>query len=304
MTNTNILKKIKVQRTLLLMVLPGVLWMIIFNYLPMYGIIIAFKEFKIYQSMFEAPWVGFYHFIEFFKDEDFFLVMKNTLGMSFLKLLIGFPLPIAFAVLLNELKLSRFKKNIQTISYLPHFLSWVVLGGIMITWTSEAGLVNEVLLGIGIIQKPIAFLGDPKYFWGIAIASDIWKEIGWNAIIYLAAIAAIDVSMYEAAVIDGANRFQKIKYITLPSIAPTIAMLFILAVSGVLNSNFDQVFVLNNPLNSNASEVLDLYVYRTGIRAARYSYATAIGLFKSVVAFALLFTANKVTRRLTGNSLF
>lgn len=203
------LRKLYGQRHLQIMALLGVVWMIIFNYIPMYGVIIAFKEFNIVKSIGEAPWVGLEHFKEFFSDEDFTNVMRNTLGISLLKLFIGFPLPIIFALFLNEIRSVRYKRTIQTISYLPHFLSWVILGGILMTWLADIGIINNILLALHIIDEPITYLAEPKYFWGIIITSDIWKELGWSAIIYLAAIASISPEMYEASTIDGAGRFQK-----------------------------------------------------------------------------------------------
>lgn len=298
------LKKLVNQRYLQAMALLGVVWMIIFNYIPIYGIIIAFKEFNIIKPMSEAPWVGMDHFKAFLEDDNLKYVIKNTLGMSFLKLAIGFPLPILFALFLNEIRSIRFKRSIQTISYLPHFLSWVILGGIMTTWLADVGIINDVLMWLHVIKEPIVFLAEPKYFWGLAILSDIWKELGWSAIIYLAAIAGISPELYEAATIDGAGRFQKMFYLTLPSIKGTISILFILAVSGVLNSNFDQIMVLKNQLNESASNVIDVYVYQVGLQQARYSYSTAVGLIKSIIALILLLTANFVSKRLNNTSLF
>lgn len=292
------------QKHLQVMALLGVIWMIIFNYIPMYGIIIAFKRYNIVKPISKAPWVGFQYFKEFLTDPEFYNVIKNTLGISALKLLIGFPLPIIFALLLNELTSIKFKKAVQTISYLPHFLSWVVLGGILTTWLSDVGILNEILVKLNIIKEPVNFLAEPKYFWGIVVLSDIWKELGWSAIIYLAAIAGVDPEMYEAAIIDGAGRLQRIWYITLPAIKSTITILFILAVSGILNSNFDQILVLRNSLNASASDVIDIYVYRMGLQLGRYSYATAVGLVKSIIAFLLLLSANFVSKKLNDTSLF
>ncbi|MFX3636944.1 MAG: ABC transporter permease [Candidatus Pristimantibacillus sp.] len=297
-------KQLYSQRHIQIMAILGVIWMIIFNYVPMYGIIIAFKEFNIVKAISDAPWVGFDHFKEFFQDENFRYVMKNTLGISLIKLVIGFPLPILFALFLNEVRSVRFKKAIQTISYLPHFLSWVILGGILATWLADVGIISDLLLALNIIQEPTSFLAEPNYFWGIIITSDIWKELGWSAIIYLAAIASVSPEMYEAATIDGAGRFQKMWYVTLPSIKATISILFILAVSGVLNSNFDQILVLRNALNESASNVIDIYVYQTGMQQGRYSYSTAVGLFKSVIALILLLLANRVTKKMNDTSLF
>ncbi|QHW33100.1 sugar ABC transporter permease [Paenibacillus rhizovicinus] len=299
-----LVRKLAGQKYLQAMALLGVAWMIIFNYIPMYGVIIAFKEFNIVQSISDAPWVGLEHFREFLDDDELKSVIWNTIGMSFFKLLIGFPLPIVFALFLNELRSIRLKKAVQTISYLPHFLSWVILGGILTTWLADVGIVNKMLMALGFIHEPISYLAEPSYFWSIIITSDIWKELGWSAIIYLAAIAGVSPEMYEAATIDGAGRFQKMWFVTLPSIAGTITILFILAVSGLLNSNFDQIFVLKNSLNESTSNVIDVYVYQTGIISSRFSYSAAVGLFKSVIALILLLIANSVSRKLNDTSLF
>ena len=302
------------EKYLQFMAILGIIWMLIFNYIPMYGILIAFKKnFFITTPLFSkkfftTPWAdnhGFQHFLKFFADDEFWNIMINTLGISILKLVFNFTLPIIFALLLNEVRNVKFKKAIQTITYMPHFLSWVVLGGILTTWLGEGGLVNDILVNkMKIMKEGIPFLAYPQYFWGITVISDLWKELGWSAIIYLAAISGIDQEMYEAAKVDGASRWKQIWTITLPSIAPTVTIMFILAVGGLLNTNFDQILVLNNPLNAPRSNVLDIYVYQTAMRGMRYSYASAIGLFKSVIAFILLFIANQVTKRLNDTSLF
>ena len=278
--------------------------MIIFNYIPMYGIVIAFKEYNIIHSISDAPWVGLEHFKAFFDDENLLSVIRNTLGISLIKLFIGFPLPILFALFLNEIRSTQFKRWVQTISYLPHFLSWVILGGILATWLADVGIINNLLMALHIIKEPITFLAEPNYFWGIVISSDLWKELGWSAIIYLAAISGVSPDLYEAATIDGAGRFQKMRYVTLPGITSTITILFILAVSGVLNSNFDQILVLRNSLNDSASNVIDIYVYQTGLLSGRYSYAAAVGLIKSIIALILLLIANTVTKKINNTSLF
>ncbi len=287
-----------------MMALLGIAWIIVFNYTPMYGIIIAFKEYKIIKSISEVDWVGLKWFKEAFLDENFIPVLRNTLAISILKLLIGFPLPIVFAIMLNEIRQVKFKQFVQTVSYLPHFLSWVILGGILMNWLSDIGLFNEIMTMVNPSHEATNYLAKPDYFYGISVFSDIWKELGWSAIIYLAAISGIDPQMYEAATVDGASRFQKIRFITIPSITGTVAILFVLAVSGLLNTNFEQILVLKNSLNAPTAEVIDTYVYRMGIQSARFSYATAIGLFKSVIALILLLTANKMTRKLTGHGLY
>ncbi|WP_244935499.1 ABC transporter permease [Paenibacillus glycanilyticus] len=296
-------RKFMAQRYLQAMALVGIAWMIIFSYVPLYGLIIAFKEYDITRSISKSPWVGLAQFKEFLTDDSLPYVLKNTLAMSALKLLIGFPIPILFALFVNELRSLRYKKIVQTISYLPHFLSWVILGGILTTWLSDVGIINDLLMALHIIKEPISYLAEPGYFWTIIVSSDIWKELGWNAIIYLAAIASVSPDLYEAATMDGASRFQKMFLITLPMIKGTIAILFILAVSGILSSNFDQVFILKNQLNESASNVIDTYVYQVGISEGRYSYSTAVGLFKSIIAFLLLLSANYVTKKLNDTSL-
>jgi putative aldouronate transport system permease protein len=292
------------QRYLQIMALLGALWMIIFNYIPMYGIIIAFKNYNLITSFTNAPWAGLEHFRAFFEDEELANIIRNTLGISLIKLLVGFPLPIIFALFLNELRSLRFKKAVQTISYLPHFLSWVILGGILATWLADIGIINKLLLALNLIHEPISYLAEPSYFWTIVISSDIWKELGWSAIIYIAAMAGVSPELYEAATIDGAGRFQKMMYVTLPCIKGTIVILFILTVSGLLNSNFDQILVLKNQLNDSASNVIDIYVYKTGISQGRFSYSAAVGLIKSIIALFLLLMANSVSKRLSQTSLF
>jgi len=307
------LKRLRQEKYLQFMAIMGLIWMLIFNYAPMYGLLIAFKRnFRITQNMFSlgfltsewAPNGGFGHFIAFLNDPEFTNILTNTLGISLLRLFIVFPLPIIFALFLNELKSVRFKRVVQTISYLPHFLSWVVLGGILTTWLSETGFINEVLIKTGFQEQGVTYLAYPNYFWGIVTLSNVWKELGWGSIIYLAAISGIDQEMYEAAEIDGAGRFMKMWYITVPCIKGTITILFILAVGGLLNSNFDQILVLWNPLNAPRSNVIDIYTYHVAMRSMRFSYAAAIGFFKSVVAFALLFAANRITKKLNDVSLF
>jgi len=295
------------------MALSGVLWMLVFNYAPMFGILTAFKKnYRVTEPLFsiaflKSEWAssfGFQHSIAFCSDPEFLNILANTLGISLLKLSISFPLPIAFALLLNEVRNARFRKYIQTISYLPHFLSWVVLGGILSTWLSDTGLLNSLLIEAGILAEGKTWLASPGSFWWIVVLSDVWKELGWSAIIYLAAIAGIDQELYEAARVDGAGRLRQISSITLPCIRGTVSILFILAVGSLLNSNFDQILVLWNPLNSSRSTVIDMYTYNVAMKSLRFSYAAAIGLFKSVFAFILLFIANQVTKRLNGVSLF
>jgi putative aldouronate transport system permease protein len=300
----SLLARLRGQAALQAMAVPGIVWMLVFCYLPLWFLVVAFKQYSIVKPISAVPWVGLKFFREFVIDPRFWLILKNTLGISFLKLLLGFPLPIAFAMLLNEMRSTGLKRVVQTVSYLPHFISWVVLGGIMMNWLSESGLANELLVKAGLLKAPIVFLAEPRYFWGLIVASDAWKELGWSAIIYLAAIAGIDPELYEAATIDGAGRYRRMRHITLPGISGTIAILLILAVAYSLSTNFDQIFVLKNTLNADTSDVIDIYVYRMGLQNGRFSFATAIGLMKSVVSLVLLVSANAVTRRLVGRALF
>ena len=312
-TRSAFLRRLYREKYLQVMALLGLIWMLIFNYAPMYGLLIAFKEnFRVVDNIFSlsfltSPWAshrGFGHFIAFVQDPQFVSVITNTLGISLLRLFIIFPLPIIFALLLNELRSVRFKRAIQTISYLPHFISWVVLGGILTTWLSETGFINEMLVGLGVIDQGITYLAFPQYFWGIITISNIWKELGWSAIIYIAAISSIDQEMYEAAELDGIGRFRRMWSLTLPCISGTITILFILAIGALFNSNFEQILVLWNPLNAPRSNVLDIYVYHVAMQGMRFSYAAAIGFFRSVIAFGLLFGANQVIKKINGSALF
>lgn len=288
------------------MVLPGILFMIIFSYIPMYGVLLAFKKYSLANpSIFNSPWVGLKYFKEFLLDENLMLILKNTLGMNIIGLIVGYPITIGFALLLNELVSTHFKRVVQTISYLPHFISWTVFSGIIIRMVAvDGGFINFYLLKLNLTSEPLFFLGDPKYFWGLNIISGMIKELGWSAIIYLAAIAGIDKELYEAATIDGAGRFQKMWHITLPSITGIIAIMIIFSISGILNSGFEQIYMIQNNLNYTASEVIDTYVYKLGMKDMRYSYSTAVGMLKSVVALILLIGANKLSKEMTGKRLF
>lgn len=304
MKKTSFWQRLKSQSFYQAMVWPGVLFMIIFNFIPLYGIVIAFKDYSVLDTIASSEWVGLEYFREFFGDSLFWRVIQNTFAISFLKLLIGFPAAIMLAVLINELVHTKFKKAVQTISYLPHFLSWVILGGMFITWLSDTGLVNNILMDLGMIDQPIRFLTDPSKYWGVAVLSDIWKEVGWNTILYIAAMTGIDPALYEAARMDGASKWKQVIHITLPSIRHIIALTFILNVGGLLNSNLDQTLVLQNPVNYQTSEVLNSYVFKMGIQQGDFSYATAIGLFISVVSLILIAVSNLVTKKISDESVF
>lgn len=293
------------QRYLILMVLPFLIWIFIFKYLPLWGWLMAIQDYKPKAGMgiLDYPFVGFKHFITLFQDPMFYNVMRNTLAMSFMQLLFGFPLPIFFAILLNEVKNIKFKKLVQTSTYLPHFVSWVIVAGLFTTILSGEGIVNELLLIIGIIKQPISFLALPKWFWGICTGAEIWKELGWNSIIFLAAITSIEPTLYEAAKVDGANRWQSIKYITLPGITSTILVILVLDIGWIISIGFEKQYLLGNSIVQDYSKVLDLYILDYGIKLGRYSFGTAIGIFKSVISIILLYCANQLAKRWKGQSV-
>lgn len=265
----------------------------------------AFQDYQLFGGFFESSWVGLKHFEAFFNSPDFWTVMRNTIVISLLKLCFGFPAPILLALMLNEVQKMAFKRVIQTISYLPHFLSWVIVGGFVGSMLStDNGSVNMLLMSLHLISEPISFLSVPEFFWGILVGTGVWKEIGFAAIVYLAAIAGVDPHLYEAASIDGAGRFKQIGLITLPCIQPVIIIFMILAIGNILNAGFEDILILaTNPILRDVSDVIDTYVYRMGILNNRFSYAAAAGLFKAVVSVSLLAAANKAARKM-GSSLW
>ncbi|ROR30388.1 carbohydrate ABC transporter membrane protein 1 (CUT1 family) [Mobilisporobacter senegalensis] len=299
------IKTIVKQRYLILMVLPFLIWIIIFKYLPLWGWLMAFQDYrpKAGMGIFDYPFVGLKHFIALFQDPMFYNVMGNTLAMSFMQLIFGFPLPILFAILLNEVKSIKFKKLVQTSTYLPHFVSWVIVAGLFTTLLARDGIVNEMLLLIGAIKEPISFLALPRWFWGICTSAEIWKELGWNSIIFLAAIAGIDPTLYEAAKVDGASRWQSIKHITIPGIISTILVILVLDIGWIISIGFEKQYLLGNSIVQDYSKVLDLYILDYGIKLGRYSFGTAIGIFKSVVSIILLFFANQLAKRWNGQTV-
>jgi len=298
-----LLKMIRKQKYLILMIFPFVVWLIIFRYIPLWGWITAFQNYKPGIPIFQQQWVGLKYFKEMFSDPEFYLVMRNTLAMSILGLIFGFPLPIILAILINEIRHNTFKRTVQTISYLPHFVSWVIVASIVHAMLAPDGVVNYALLKLGLIKQPILFFGEPKYFWWIVVFSDIWKELGWNTIIFLAAMTAINPELYEAAEVDGASRFRKIWHITLPGIMPTVIMILILSIGNIINIGFERQFLLRTSAVRNVSDVIDLYALDYGIRAGRFSFGTAAGIFKSVISLILLFSANKVSKKVTGHKI-
>lgn len=292
------------QWDLQLMVVPALIFIFIFSYIPMYGILIAFKEYDIFRGFFDSPWVGLDNFKEFLYATVFSTVIRNTLAISFLKLVIGFPAPIVLALLLNEVRIPLFKRVVQTISYLPHFLSWVIVSGFVVTMLSaDYGSLNIALEKLNLIDEPLNWLTIPNYFWTILIVTGLWKNVGFASIVYLAAISGVNPDLYEAASIDGAGRFKKIFSITLPCIMPVISIFLILAIGDLLSAGFEDILLLQSDIVRDVSDVLDTYVYRVGIQNSLFSYAAAVGLFKAVISVALLTIANSIARR-SGNSLW
>jgi len=295
------------QLDIQLMVWPGLLLIFVFSYIPMYGVLTAFMDYNVFTGarIFENPWVGFKHFEAFFNAPDFDTLLRNTLIISVLKFVIGFPAPIILALLLNEVRHMAFKRVVQTITYLPHFMSWVIVGGLVMSLLStENGSINILLQKLSLINEPVHFLSMHEYFWSILITTNVWKEIGFNSIVYLAAIAAIDPHLYEAADIDGASKFKQIYLITIPTIMPVIIIFMILAMGSFLNAGFEDILILaQDPGLRPVSDVIDTYVYRVGLQNQKYSYAVAVGLFKALVSITLLTTANYLARR-SGNSLW
>ena len=298
--------KLKRQLEIQSMVLPGIIFLIIFSYIPMVGVAMSFVDYNPVAGFWNSEFVGLKYFKEIFSDQAFPMIMKNTLGINLIGLVIQFPTTILFAILLNEVKALKFKKIVQTVSYLPHFVSWVIFGGIIMQLLSagDDGIINNLLRMTGIIDRPINFMGEAGMFWGIIIISSLVKGLGWGAIVYIAAIAGINTELYEAAEIDGAGRLAKMWYVTLPGISATIVVMLIFAISGILNSSMDSTLVLQNNLNYVASETIDMYVYHVGISNYRFSYATAIGVMKSVVGVILLVGANFISKKITDKGLF
>jgi ABC-type polysaccharide transport system, permease component len=296
-------KRIKRDKYLYLLLFPGLFIIFLFKYVPMYGIVIAFKEYNILLGVLDSPWVGFQQFERLFRTPDFMKIFRNTFVISLYKLIFGFPAPIILALLLNELKNGFFKRFTQSVLYLPHFLSWVIFTGIIVAFLNPVdGLVNYILTASG--MKPINFMIIPDYFRTLLVSTHIYKEMGWGTIIYLAAMSGVNPDLYEAARVDGANKFKQMWHVTLPSIRSVILILMILDLGNILEAGFMQVFLLYNPLVYDVGDIIDTYVYRVGIQSANYSLATAAGVFKSVIALVLIYTANKIVRKSGNNGLW
>ena len=291
-------QKLGRQRQLLFMSLPIILYVILFTYVPLWGWTMAFQNFRPQRGFTSQQWVGLEWFRFLFDDRQFLMTVRNTIAMSVINTSLGFITAIGFALILNEVKKIFFKRAIQTISYLPHFLSWVIVTGLVATMLStDNGAINSVFMFFGIIKEPILWLSEPKYFWGIIGVTYVWKEVGWNTIIYLAAIAGIDPNLYEAADIDGCNRYQKMWRITLPSIKPTIIILLIMSVGRILDAGFEMQYLLRNGLVMEVADTIDIYVLIYGLSRNNYSLATAAGMFKNVINITLIFIANEIAKR-------
>lgn len=281
-----------------LLVLPGLIYFIVFRYLPFYGIVIAFKNYNGMggvAGIINSPWIGFSNFIKFFSGEYFLRLLGNSLIISAYELVFGFPLPIILALILNEIYNQRFKRIVQTVTYLPHFLSWVVIAGLIITLLAKDGPVNEILYFLGL--KKIGFLTSTKFFRGVIVSSQIWQSLGWNSILFLAAIASIPSEMYESAIVEGASRWQRAIYITLPSMFFVITIMLILFIGSSIDSNFDQIVNLYSPAVYSVGDVFDTFVFRRGIQGSEFSYSATVGLFKSVANFILVYGSNKLAKQ-------
>ena len=288
-------KAMKEHKVLYLLMVPGLLYFVLFRYLPMFGLVIAFKDYNIFKGIWASDWVGLANFEALVHSSDFWNVMKNTLVISLTKILIGFPIPILLAILLNDIKSMRFKRVTQTFLYLPHFLSWVVIGGIMLNLFSPVfGLAGEVFRTLGI--EPVNIMAKKGSIFWVVIFSDVWKEAGWSTIVFLAALTQVDESLYEAAKMDGANKFKQMLYITLPCISSIVIVMLILRIGKVMNAGFEQILVLQNPITMESIDIFDTYVYREGLGRGSYSFAAAVDTFKSVIALILVTSANKISK--------
>jgi putative aldouronate transport system permease protein len=302
-SNGRLLRRLQRDKWLYLLLLPGVLYFLVFKYVPMWGVILAFKNYQPFLGFMKSEWVGVEHFRNFFQNPDFVKLLRNTLLLSLYNLIFFFPAPIILALLLNEIRIALYKKAIQTLIYIPHFISMVIVASISYVFlTTEGGVVN------GLLQQytghKINFLADPQWFRPMIIIQSIWKECGFGTIIFLAALAGVDAEQYEAAIVDGANRWRQLWHITLPSIKSTIIILLILRMGDVLENGFEQIYLMTNALNREVADVFDTYVYLMGITQGAFSYSTAVGLFKSLVGVVLVFTSNYLARRFGQSGIY
>lgn len=291
------------RRYLYLMCIPGLVYLILFRYVPMYGVIMAFQDFSFKKGIMGSPFNNFKHFITLFGSDRFYSVLTNSLMLSLIRLFFSFPIPIILALLLNEINARWFKRTSQTLMYLPHFLSWVVLAGIITNFLSmKDGFINDLIVALG--GEKINFLGSAEWFRTVIVSTNIWKVAGWGTVIYLATLAGISPEYYEAATVDGANRFQRIWHITIPGISNTIIILLVLQIGGLMNNGFEQIYLFQNDLNLSVSDVFETYTYKIGISGGQYSYSTAVGLFKNVVGMVLILISNTIAKRLGKATLY
>jgi len=297
-------RRIYRERELWLICIPMIIFVIIFSYIPMWGVLLGFTDYVPGKSFLDLQFVGLKYIRQFIDSPDFKQILRNTLAMSGLGIAIGFPAPIILALLLNELRSNAFKRTVQTISYLPHFVSWPVIASIIVTILGSEGSINKFLISSQFIERPIQFLGRGEFFWAIFTAANLWKGIGWSTIIYLSNIAGVDTELYDAGAIDGLGRFGMMRSITIPGIMPTIILLFILGLGGILNAGFEQQLLLGNSMTREYHEVIDTYVYRYGVQMGRFTYGIAVGFFKSIIGLALVIITNRVARKTVGMSIF
>lgn len=290
------------NRYLYLLAIPVIAFYALFLYGPMFGLVIAFKQYNIGQGILQSKWVGFQYFQEFFKSIYFSRTLLNTFIISFADILFGFPLPIIFALLLNELRGTRFKKTVQTVTYLPHFISMVVICGMITDFFSTDGVISRLIAMLG--GENMNYLASPKWFRTIFVGTNVWQSFGWNSIIYLAALTSVDAQLYEAATIDGAGRFKQLWHVTLPGILPTIMIMLIMRLGQVLSVGYEKIILLYSPATYNVADVISSYVYRIGIGGSRYSYSAAVGLFQSVINVLMLLLANRLSAKFSETSLF
>lgn len=287
---------------LYVLISPVIIYFIVFHYFPLYGLQIAFKDFIASKGILGSPWVGFKHFERFFDSYYFWRLIKNTVGIGVFTLAVSFPIPIIIALMLNEVKSLRYKKFVQTVIYAPHFLSTVVVVGMLLLFLKTDGLINQVVRLFG--GTPIDFISEPGWFKSLYVFSDVWQTMGWSSIIYIAALAAVDPAQHEAAMIDGASKFQRIIHINIPAIMPTIVILFILNAGSVMAVGFEKVYLMQNQLNMSASDVISTFVYRSGILEAQYSFSAAVGLFNSIINFIMLIMVNQIAKKVNETSLW
>lgn len=301
-TSQSLYQDVKKNKLLYVMVLPGLIWLLMFRLIPNLGIVIAFQDYNIFRGITESEWVGLKHFIHLFQNQDFYRIFFNTMAIAFLALLFEFPAPIILALSLNEIRSSFLKRGLQTIFYLPHFFSWVMISALFFQLLSMNGVVNQIIVALG--GQRILLVQQTWFFRPMIVITGLYRDIGYGTIVYLAAIASIDTQMYEAALIDGANKFQQIRYITLPSLIPTAIVLLLLSIGRFMQLGFDRIYNFLTPLTFSVGDIFDTYVYRVGITEGQFSLTTAVGLFQSLITFVMIWFTNRLMKKQTGGGLW